>query len=161
MIAGLLLFRCCSFLKPRMSGSRLPVLQKTKNCPHPDDIVVDAEAGHIYWTNKGASPSENGGSIEPADLDGQNRICHANIKIPKGENAANRTDIEVLFDRVPEPIELELDLDKRVLYGTDCGNPPRGNTVNHASVDAVASRDEAREFVLSDLIEGIGIALDI
>src|SRR6266404_4476468 len=38
----------------------------------PDGIVVDLEAGHIYWTNMGV-PSKNDGSIERVDLDGQNR----------------------------------------------------------------------------------------
>src|SRR5881397_1484313 len=38
----------------------------------PDGVVVDVEAGHIYWTNMGV-PSKNDGSIERADLDGQNR----------------------------------------------------------------------------------------
>src|SRR6201989_1556676 len=38
----------------------------------PDGIVVDHTAGHIYWTNMGI-PSKNDGSIERADLDGQNR----------------------------------------------------------------------------------------
>src|SRR5246127_4833553 len=37
----------------------------------PDGIVVDAPAGHIYWTNMG-HPSANDGSIERADLDGKN-----------------------------------------------------------------------------------------
>ena len=43
-----------------------------RRLPNPDGIVVDLEAGHIYWTNMGV-PSENDGSIERADLDGQNR----------------------------------------------------------------------------------------
>src|ERR1700756_5413550 len=38
----------------------------------PDGIVVDVEAGHIYWTNMGV-PTRNDGSIERVDLDGQNR----------------------------------------------------------------------------------------
>src|SRR5437867_7980303 len=38
----------------------------------PDGVVVDLEAGHIYWTNMGV-PSKNDGSIERVDLDGQNR----------------------------------------------------------------------------------------
>src|SRR6201986_4786336 len=41
-------------------------------CHLPDGIVVDAEAGHIYWTNMGV-PSLNDGYIERADLDGHNR----------------------------------------------------------------------------------------
>src|SRR5438874_12079242 len=39
----------------------------------PDGVVVDVEAGHIYWTNMGV-PSKNDGSIERAALDGQNRL---------------------------------------------------------------------------------------
>ena len=42
-------------------------------CRIPDGIVVDVEAGHIYWTNMGV-PNRNDGSIERADLDGQNRV---------------------------------------------------------------------------------------
>src|SRR3954469_6491188 len=67
-------------------------------------ITVDAERGHIYWTQKGP------------DNAGQGRIFRASIDIPKGQSAAKRTDIEVLFDGLPEPIDLELDLNSRVLY---------------------------------------------
>ena len=42
------------------------------DCQHPDGIVVDVEAGHIYWTDMDV-PNLNDGSIERADLDGQNR----------------------------------------------------------------------------------------
>jgi hypothetical protein len=83
-------------------------------------ITVDAKRRQIYWTQKG-----------PEDA-GQGRIFRASIEIPKGQNAANRTDIEVLFDGLPEPIDLELDLKSRMLYWTDRGDPPRGNTVNRA-----------------------------
>src|ERR1700732_659546 len=37
----------------------------------PDGLVVDVEAGHLYWTNMG-NPSTNDGSIVRADLDGRN-----------------------------------------------------------------------------------------
>jgi sugar lactone lactonase YvrE len=42
------------------------------DCQLPDGIAVDAEAGHIYWTNMGI-PNLNDGSVERADLDGNNR----------------------------------------------------------------------------------------
>src|SRR6266478_1052438 len=42
------------------------------NCRFPDGVVVDIDAGHIYWTNMGV-PSLNDGSIERVDLDGANR----------------------------------------------------------------------------------------
>src|SRR4029078_9221755 len=43
----------------------------------PDGVVVDVEAGHIYWTNMGV-PSKNDGSIERVDLDGKNRVTIIN-----------------------------------------------------------------------------------
>jgi hypothetical protein len=215
-------------------------------CHLPDGIVVDAQEGHIYWTNMGV-PQLNDGSIERADLDGANRtlivppglthtpkqlyfdkhggklywsdregmrvmranldgsqvealvengrgdedardqtrwcvgitldpklgkiywsqkgpdnanlgrIFRANIEVPPGERPAHRTDIEVIFDRLPEPIDLELDLKNRILYWTDRGDPPRGNTVNRAPIDTKA----APEIVITHLMEGIGIALDV
>ena len=49
-------------------------------CRLPDGIVVDVEAGHIYWSNMGSSVATNDGSIERADLDGKNR----RIIVPEG-----------------------------------------------------------------------------
>src|SRR6476620_1984134 len=162
-------------------------------CRIPDGVVVDVEAGHIYWTNMGV-PTKNDGSIERCDLDGENRVTivnegatftpkqlhldkkngklywcdregmrvmrakldgsevetlvetgrgdkdshdqtrwcvgitidpklgkiywtqkgpdnaglgrifRAHTNIPKGESPTNRSDIEVLFDQLPEPI---------------------------------------------------------
>src|SRR6478736_2547119 len=85
-------------------------------------IAVDPDRRQMYWTQKGA------------DNAGKGRIFRASIAIPKGENAANRTDIELLFDGLPEPIDLELDLKNRIMYWTDRGDPPRGNTVNRAAM---------------------------
>jgi hypothetical protein len=109
-------------------------------------ITVDPVRKQIYWTQKGPDNGEQG------------RVLRAGIDIPKGETAANRSDIEVFFDRLPEPIDLELDLKNRVLYWTDRGDPPRGNTVNRASIDA---KPQAPEIVVKHLMEGIGIALDV
>jgi hypothetical protein len=217
------------------------------DCHLPDGIVVDVDAGHIYWTNMGI-PNLDDGSIERADIDGKNRkvivpvgnthtpkqlilekasgklywcdregmrvmrcnldgsrietlieagcgdvdrrdptkwcvgltidpklgriywtqkgpdnaglgcIFRANVEIPRGQTATNRSDIEVFFDHLPEPIDLELDLKNRVLYWTDRGDPPRGNTVNRASID---NKPAEPEIVVNHLMEGIGIALDV
>jgi hypothetical protein len=230
-------------MNPAGSGRHVIVA----DCRLPDGIAVDAEAGHIYWTNMGV-PSRNDGSIERADLEGRNRtvivpeggtftpkqlhvdkknsklywcdregmrvmcanldgsqietlveagrgdadrrdqtrwcvgitidperkqlywtqkgpdngeqgrIFRAGIELPTGETAANRSDIEVFFDHLPEPIDLELDTKNRVLYWTDRGDPPRGNTVNRASIDA---KPQAPEIVLTHMMEAIGIALDV
>ena len=110
-------------------------------------ITIDPKRQKIYWTQKGP------------DTAGLGRIFRANIEIPKGENAANRSDVEVLFAGLPEPIDLELDLKERVLYWTDRGDPPRGNTVNRAPIDATPI--PAPQIVLTHLMEGIGLALDV
>jgi hypothetical protein len=112
-------------------------------------ITIDPLRRLIYWTQKGP------------DNAGRGRLFRANIEIPKGETAANRTDIEVFFDGLPEPIDLELDLKNRVLYWTDRGDPPRGNTVNRAPIDVNPKPGDAPEIVLTHLMEGIGIALDV
>lgn len=127
-------------------GEEQPGKDQTKWCV---GITVDAAGGKIYWTQKGP------------DKGGRGRIFRANIEIPKGETAANRTDIEVLFDALPEPIDLELDLENRVLYWTDRGHPPRGNTGNRISVDVDFKQQPAPEIVVPDLMEAIGIALDL
>jgi hypothetical protein len=110
-------------------------------------ITIDPKRQQIYWTQKGP------------DNAGLGRIFRANVEIPKGENAANRSDIELVFDRLPEPIDLELDLNNRVLYWTDRGDPPRGNTVNRAPIDVKPTPDP--QIVLTHLMEGIGLALDV
>ena len=109
-------------------------------------ITIDPKFRKIYWTQKGPDNGERG------------QLFRAGVEIPKGETAANRSDIEVFFDRLPEPIDLELDLENRVLYWTDRGDPPRGNTVSRACID---TKPEAPEIVLTHLMEGIGIALDV
>ena len=108
-------------------------------------VTIDPKRGKIYWTQKGP------------DNAGLGRIFRANIDIPKGATPANRADIEILFDQLPEPIDLELDLANRVLYWTDRGDAPRGNTVNRAPIDAKS----APEILITHLMEGIGIALDV
>ncbi len=110
-------------------------------------ITLDQACGHIYWTQKGP------------DNAGLGRIYRANIDIPKGEKADRRSDIEVWLDKLPEPIDLELDVESRVLYWTDRGDPPLGNTVNRLSIDAQANA-RTPEIVFTHLMEGIGIALD-
>jgi hypothetical protein len=112
-------------------------------------IAVDPDRGQIYWTQKG-----------PDDA-GQGRIFRANIDIPQGETAANRTDIELLFGGLPEPIDLELDLKNRLIYWTDRGDAPRGNTVNRAPLDADFTKHPSPDILLTHLMEGIGIALDL
>jgi hypothetical protein len=111
-------------------------------------IAVDADAGKLYWSQKGG------------DNAGEGSILRANLDIPRGQTPSNRTDIELLYDKLPEPIDLDLDLGSRWLYWTDRGDPPRGNTVNRAPLDAPQAERPAPEIVFTHLMEGIGLALD-
>ena len=83
------------------------------------------------------------------------------MEIPKGENAVNRTDIEVLYNNLPEPIDLELDLNNRLLYWTDRGDPPSGNTVNPPQLMRISRNARPPDILFTHLMEGIGIALDL
>ena len=213
----------------------------------PDGIVVDAQAGHIYWTNMGV-PSLNDGSIERADLDGGNRttivpngathtpkqlhlekgsgklywcdregmrvmranlegtnietlvqtgdgdedrtdqtnwcvgiaidhdwtevwwtqkgpdngdvgrLFRAPLELRPGETPSTRSDIELIKDRLPEPIDLEIA--NGWIYWTDRGDPPRGNTVNRMRLEVDEHDPGPQEIVFDHLMEGIGIALD-
>jgi 3-hydroxyacyl-CoA dehydrogenase len=124
-------------------GDARPGRDETKWCV---GIAVDHDGGKIYWTQKGSDNANEG------------RIFRANIDIPKGETEVDRTDIEVFFDKLPEPIDLDLDLAKRMIYWTDRGNPPKGNSVSRAPIDK-PGKDQ--EILVNDLMEGIGLSLDL
>ena len=112
-------------------------------------VALDVEGGKLYWSQKGN------------DNAGEGRIFRANLEIPKGQGPANRKDIELLFDSLPEPIDLDLDLVNRMMYWTDRGDPPRGNTVNRAHMDAAFPNRKEPQIVFTHLMEGIGLALDL
>jgi len=112
-------------------------------------IAVDTDGGKFYWTQKGGHHA------------GLGRIFRANIQVPQGQSPENRRDIELLYDNLPEPIDLDLDPVHRTLYWTDRGDPPRGNTVNRAPMDAEGEHRNEPEILFSHLMEGIGLALDL
>jgi DNA-binding beta-propeller fold protein YncE len=145
-------------MRADLDGSNVETLVDTSQGdprPGPDasrwcvGVAVDVDGGKVYWTQKGP------------DNAGKGRLLRAGIEIPNGQTASDREDIEVLYDGLPEPIDLELDLDNRFIYWTDRGDPPRGNTVNRAPMDSDSLGRPAPQIVLTHLMEGIGIALDL
>jgi DNA-binding beta-propeller fold protein YncE len=116
-------------------------------------IAVDVDGGKVYWTQKGSDNAFRG------------TIRRANLEIPKGQTAENRKDIEILFDALPEPIDLDLDVKNGHIYWTDRGDAPRGNTVNRASMKMPVGADPKNrkdiQILLGGLDEAIGVALDI
>jgi DNA-binding beta-propeller fold protein YncE len=127
-------------------GDSRPGTDPTKWCV---GIAVDASAGKLYWSQKGD------------DNAGEGKILRANLDLPKGQTPTDRSDIELLYDKLPEPIDLDLDLGSRLLYWTDRGDPPRGNTVSRAPLDVPRGGRPPPEIVFSNLMEGIGLALDL
>ena len=127
-------------------GDLRPGTDATKWCV---GIALDVEGGQLYWTQKGP------------DNAGQGRIFRAGLEIPKGQHAEHREDIEVLYGGLPEPIDLDLDIAARMMYWTDRGDPPRGNTVNRAPMDPQPGRHEDPAIIFNHLMEGIGLALDL
>jgi len=145
-------------MRANLDGSKVETLVDTSDGdprPGPDarkwcvGIAVDTEGGKFYWTQKGP------------DNSGEGRISRANIEIPQGQSPANRTDIELLYENLPEPIDLDLDLANRTLYWTDRGDAPRGNTVNRAPMDRLPGNHQEPEILFTHLEEGIGLALDL
>jgi DNA-binding beta-propeller fold protein YncE len=145
-------------MRANLDGSNIETLVDSSggdSRPGPDarkwcvGIAVDAAGGKFYWTQKGD------------DNAGQGRIFRANIELSRGASPANRQDIELLYNNLPEPIDLELDVAHRVMYWTDRGDPPRGNTVNRAPMDPAPGARKDPEILFSHLMEGIGLALDL
>src|SRR5713226_2243045 len=144
-------------MRANLDGSGIETLVDTSQGdprPGPDatkwcvGIAVDVKGGKFYWTQKGPDNGDKG------------RIFRANVEIPPGETPANRRDVELVYDKLPEPIDLEIDPATRTLYWTDRGDPPRGNTVNRAALDSPSGKRKAPEIIFSHLMEGIGLALD-
>lgn len=141
-------------LRANLDGSKVETLVDTsQGDPRPGadarkwcvGIAVDAAGGKFYWTQKGGDDA------------GEGRIFRAGITMPSGQTAATRQDVELLYDGLPEPIDLDLDVRNHMLYWTDRGDPPRGNTVSRGSMDG----GQVPEIVFSHLMEGIGLALDL
>ncbi|WP_278260981.1 hypothetical protein [Nocardia sp. AG03] len=83
-------------------------------------ICVDPDRRQVYWTQKGAAKAGDG------------RIFRAPLDLPPGTDPAARTDIELLWSDLPEPIDLELH-DGTLLW-TDRGAEPAGNALYRAEV---------------------------
>lgn len=110
-------------------------------------IALDLDGGFVYWSQKG---SDNGhiGSLRRAPLE-----------VP--DDPANRDDIEVLYDELPEPIDIDLDLGNGTIYWTDRGD----DTVNRGPIEIPQGQTAAnrtdREILIEGVREAIGVTLDL
>jgi hypothetical protein len=141
-------------MRSNLDGSNIAVLVRNGVFPadsrdvmrHCVGIAVDPVNRFIYWTQKG-----------PPDA-GKGRIFRAGLELPKDQQPEDRTDIELLIDHLPEPIDLELDTKNNLLYWTDRGNLDGGNSLNRARIGT--NQLENHEVLATGLQEGIGLAID-
>jgi hypothetical protein len=111
-------------------------------------IALDLEDGYVYFSQKG---SDNGGI---------GSLRRAPLELAAGEDSTTRSDIEVLYDGLPEPIDIDLDLDNGFIYWTDRGD----DTINRGPIEipagqTAATRDD-RQILVEGVREAIGVTLD-
>jgi hypothetical protein len=112
-------------------------------------IALDFAQGYVYWSQKGS------------DNAGVGSLRRAPIEIAEGETSRDRSDIEVLFDGLPEPIDIDLDLANHQIYWTDRGD----DTINRAPIEVPEGRTPTnrndREILVKGVREAIGVTLDL
>jgi hypothetical protein len=108
-------------------------------------MALDLAGGYFYWTQKGPA---NGGV---------GTIRRAHIQMPAGQDSTNRTDIEVLFSGLPEPIDLELDLDAGLIYWADRAD----NTISRAPIEIPAGSTAATRKDRQILVKNVGVAISV
>ncbi|MGO4680125.1 hypothetical protein [Microbacterium sp. 2MCAF23] len=138
----------CRVSRIRIDGTGLEDL--VVNAPGIDNecvgVAVDVARGELYWTQKGPAKGGTG------------RILRAPLALRAGETPQTRTDVETLWDHLPEPIDLEID--GETLYWTDRGAAPLGNTLNRAPLPAPGERGRTPQVLADGFQEAIGLAVD-
>lgn len=112
-------------------------------------IAASRKLGKVFWTQKGPSKA------------GKGRIFSASLDTP--QDPAARTDIEVIMADLSEPIDLELDDENGILYWTDRGELPLGNTLNKKTLVGevpAAEKKLGRQILAQGFCEAIGLKLD-
>ena len=112
-------------------------------------IALDLARGFFYWSQKGPANGHVG------------TLRRAHLAMPAGQTSITRTDIEVLYDLLPEPIDIDLDLAAGYIYWTDRAD----NTVSRAPIEIPAGFTAAtrkdRQILVPNVAVAIGVALDL
>jgi len=112
-------------------------------------IALDLARGYVYWSQKGPANGHVG------------TLRRAHIAMPAGQTSLTRTDIEILYDLLPEPIDIDLDLAAGYIYWTDRAD----NTVSRAPIEVPAGFTAAtrtdRKILVQNVPVAIGVALDL
>lgn len=108
-------------------------------------VAVDA-SGWIYWSQKGPTSG------------GLGRILRAPLALAPGQSPVGRSDIEVLWEGLPAPIEVQL-FDGWI-YWTDRGCGPGGSTLNGAPLPHPGERPGPPTVLATGFEEAIGLVVD-
>jgi hypothetical protein len=112
-------------------------------------IALDLAGGWLYWSQKG-----------PAD-GGVGSLRRASLTMPDGQTAANRTDIEILYAGLPEPIDIDIDVAAGYIYWTDRAD----NTVSRGPIaiptGSTAATRKDRQILVMGVSVAIGVTLDL
>ncbi len=109
-------------------------------------MALDLQSGHVYFSDKA----------------GKN-ILRAGLEMPRGQTAAERTDVEelVVLPGLAMPVDLTIDEENRTLYWGD----RLAGTITRAGLDVPAGETPATrtdlETELGRLDEPIGLSLDV
>ncbi|WP_078323715.1 hypothetical protein [Mycobacteroides salmoniphilum] len=106
-------------------------------------IAIDEDQGLLYWTQKGPPKGNDG------------RIFRTSLNAPVDDRP-----IEVLWSGLPEPIDLELDTASGLIFWTDRGAAPLGNTLNKATIPALGEPGREVTVLSQNFHEAIGLAID-
>jgi len=140
-------------LRSNLDGSELEVLvtiaegeaARADRTNHAVGVAVDPSGGYFYWIQKGPP---NGG---------EGSIRRARLEMPTGEDDRTRTDIEVLYSGLPEPIDLDVDVDAGMLYWTDRGDA----TINRAPIEVPDGQSAATRQDRQILVDGVDTAIGV
>jgi len=140
-------------MRSNLDGSALEVLltiaegetARADRTNHAVGVAVDPSGGYFYWIQKGP-PNGGEGSIRRAQLE-----------MPSGENERTRTDIEVLYAGLPEPIDLDVDVEAGMMYWTDRGDA----TINRAPIEVPGGASATTRQDRQVLVEGVDVAIGV
>lgn len=127
-------------VRPRNKKDQVDILDQCVG------ITLDIPNNWIYWTQKGTSKGNLG------------RLFRMQLSPKTHQSPANRTDIELLLNHLPEPIDLLLDEEASILYWTDRGAEPDGNSLNCADVTANGLNNH--KVICRGFKEAIGLTYD-
>lgn len=123
----------------RVREELIRTLDPSDPCQQCVGVAVDDREEWVYWTQKGPSDGNQG------------RIFRQSLVDPS-------PDPQLLWEELPEPIDLELL--GGYLYWTDRGTGPTGNTLNRAALPTPANPKPAVEILAGGFHEAIGLAID-